>query len=149
LPGIEGFEGGDHARRQIGLRHLIEKRPRRRDRIALGLRLPLPRRKLPVWPDEMAGIAIRIPFQIILMLGLGLPKVAGRGDLRHDFPRPKTGCLDIGDGVVGDPLLFSGGIEDARAVAQSTIITLPIQSGWIVDLEEEFEEFAIASACVP
>jgi hypothetical protein len=47
-----------------------------------------PSRQHPVWTDIMAGIAIRVPLEIILMLGLRLPEGPGRRDFCHDFARP-------------------------------------------------------------
>jgi len=78
------------------------------------------------------------------MFRLGLPKVSGGGDLGHHLPRPKAGSLDIGDRVLRNPSLLIGRIENGRAVAQSAIIALTIQGGWIVNLEEELEKFSIA-----
>ena len=62
-------------------------------------------RQRPFRPDEVTGVAIRIFFQIILMLGLGLPERSGRGHFGDNLARPKVGSVDIGDGVFRDPLL--------------------------------------------
>ena len=50
------------------------------DHLLLGLLCNLigPNRQSPVGPDEMAGVAIGISLEIILMLGFGLPEVACR-----------------------------------------------------------------------
>ena len=103
-----------------------------------------PSRQPPLGPHKMAGVAIGIPLQIILMLGLGLPKVARGRDLRHYLPRPKTGCVDIRDGVLGNPPLLLGRIEDGGPIAKSAIVPLPVQRRRIMDLEEELKELAIA-----
>ena len=50
----------------------------------------------------MAGIAVRITLQIILMLGLGLPESADWRQFGHHLARPQAGGLDIGDGVLRD-----------------------------------------------
>src|SRR4029077_19370986 len=42
-------------------------------------------RQSPVGPDEMAGVAVGILLEIILMLGFGLPEVACRNDFRNDL----------------------------------------------------------------
>jgi hypothetical protein len=47
-------------------------------------------RQSPVGPDEMAGVAIGISLEIILMLGFGLPEVACRNDFRNDLARPQA-----------------------------------------------------------
>src|ERR1700759_4855168 len=44
-------------------------------------------RQLPVRPDKVAGIAVRIALQIILMLGLGFPERTCRGDLGNHLAR--------------------------------------------------------------
>src|ERR1700755_2259717 len=45
-------------------------------------------RQLPVGTDEMAGVAVGIALQIVLMLGLGLPEGAGRLHFGHDRSGP-------------------------------------------------------------
>jgi len=47
-------------------------------------------RQSPVGPDEMAGVAVGILLEIILMLGFGLPEVACRNDFRNDLARPQA-----------------------------------------------------------
>src|SRR6202051_1666026 len=68
--------------------------------------------QLPVGAHEMAGVAGRIPFKVVLVLGLGLPKVASRGNLGHNLAGPQPGGIDVGDCVFGDPLLFLARVED-------------------------------------
>lgn len=46
--------------------------------------------QFPVWPDEMAGVAVREFFQIVLMLGFGFPEFACRNHLSNDLPRPEA-----------------------------------------------------------
>ena len=61
------------------------------DDLLLGLLCNLigAHRQSPVGPDEMAGVAIGISLEIILMLRLGLPEVACRNDLRNNLARPQ------------------------------------------------------------
>ena len=47
-------------------------------------------RKRPIRPNVVASVAIWIFFQIILMLGLGLPKGTSRSYFRHDFAGPDS-----------------------------------------------------------
>ena len=47
-------------------------------------------RQSPVGPDEVAGVAVRISFEVILMLGFGLPELAGLRDLRHYLAGPQA-----------------------------------------------------------
>ena len=74
----------------------------------------------------MAGVAVRILLQIILMLRFRLPKIAGRRDLGHDLARPQARGIDIGNGVFGDPSLLVTGVEDRRAIAQTDVVALAV-----------------------
>ena len=38
----------------------------------------------------MTGVTVGIVFQVILMLGFGLPEVACRNDFRNDLARPQA-----------------------------------------------------------
>ena len=49
----------------------------------------LPNWQFPLGPDEMTGVAVRIPLEIILMLRLGLPKFTSRSDLGYYLARPQ------------------------------------------------------------
>jgi hypothetical protein len=62
------------------------------DDLLLGLLCNLigPNRQSPVGPDEMAGVAVGIPLEVILMLGFGLPEVACRNDFGNDLARPQA-----------------------------------------------------------
>lgn len=62
------------------------------DDLLLGLLCNLigANRQSPVGPDEMAGVAIGISLEIILMLGFGLPEVACGNDFRNDLARPQA-----------------------------------------------------------
>jgi hypothetical protein len=54
----------------------------------------------------MAGVAVGVAFQVILVLRLRFPEVSHRLDLGHDFTRPQARSLHICDGVLGYPLLL-------------------------------------------
>ena len=101
-------------------------------------------RKAPVGPDEVAGVAVWISFQIVLMFGLRLPKRTGGFNCRHHFSGPKSRSIDVGDGVFRDPLLLVVGIEDRGAIAGSTVVSLPIHRRRIMNLKEELQQLAIA-----
>src|SRR3954454_9199805 len=45
----------------------------------------LPTRQDPVGPRVVAGVAVGVALQVVLVLGLGLPERAGRLDLGHDL----------------------------------------------------------------
>src|SRR6185436_6987714 len=98
-----------------------------------------PLRENPARPHEVAGVAVRVPLEVVLMLGLGLPERARGGYLRHDLPRPATGCVDVGDRLLGDAPLLVVEREDRRAVARSDVVALAVRCRRIVDLEEELE----------
>jgi hypothetical protein len=108
-----------------------------------GLRLG-PARQLPVWPNEVAGVAVWEAFEVVLMIRLGFPEGTGGSDFRHYFARPQAGGVDIGNGVVSDAFLFIARVIDGRAIAAAHVIALPVARGRIVDLEEEFEQRPIA-----
>src|SRR5712671_718661 len=97
-----------------------------------------PLRQRPVRPDEVAGVAVGVFLQIILMLGLGLPERSGGSHLGDHLARPKPGGIDVGDGVLRDPLLLVAGIEDRRAVAGAAVVALAVARRGIMDLEKEF-----------
>ena len=78
------------------------------------------------------------------MLRLGLPKRTGRRYFRDDLSGPGSRGIDVSDGVFRGPLLLIGGIEDRGAIAGSEVVTLPIRGGWIMNLEEELQQLAIA-----
>ena len=62
-------------------------------------------RQRPVGPDEMAGVAMGVALQVVLVLRLGLPECAGGGHFGHDLARPAAGGLDVSDGLLGNALL--------------------------------------------
>ena len=82
-------------------------RPRARTRVRapeVSGRRPL--RQLPARAREVAGVAVGDALQVVLVLGLGLPEGAGRRDLGDHLARPQARGVDVGDGVLGDPLLL-------------------------------------------
>src|SRR5580692_5065598 len=101
-------------------------------------------RQLPIRTDKVAGVAVGKMLQIVLMIGLGFPERSGRRDFGHDFPRPQSGGIDIGDRVFGDALLLLACIEDSGAIARSDIVALAVARAGIVDLEEKLQNSAIA-----
>ena len=100
-------------------------------------------RQLPVRPDEVAGVAVGILLQVVLVLGLGLPERPGRRDLGDHLARPQAGGLDVGDRVLGDPPLLVAGVEDRRPVAGADVVALPVERGRVVDLEEELQQVPV------
>ena len=76
-------------------------------------------RSCPFWQNparayEVAGVAIRIPLEVVLMLGLGLPERPRGRHLGHDLSRPKARGLDVGDRLLRDAALLLIEIEIAE-----------------------------------
>src|SRR5204862_7329987 len=103
-------------------------------------------RKPPVGPDKVAGVAVWITFQVILMLRLRLPEVTCRGKFRHHLPRPEPRSVHVRDRFLGHSPLFITGVEDGRTVARANVITLTIERGRIVKLKEELQDLPVADA---
>src|SRR5205809_3839624 len=102
-----------------------------------------PLRQDPIRADEVAGVAVGVALEVVLVLGLGLPEVAGRGDLRDDLAGPAAGCFDVRDRLLGDLPLLVVGVEDRRPIARPDVVALTVQRGRIMDLEEELEHVAV------
>ena len=49
----------------------------------------VPPRQLPMRADDVASVAVRIAFQVILVLGLRLPEIASGRKLSHHLARPQ------------------------------------------------------------
>ncbi len=76
------------------------------------------------------------------MFRLGLPKRPRRLHLGHHLARPDSARVHVGDGPQRRVALGVSGEVDARAVGQAKVVALPVQRGWVVDLEEEFQYLA-------
>src|SRR5215211_4153912 len=92
---------------------------------------------------EVAGVAVRVAHQVVLVLRLGLPERTGWGDLGDHLAGPEPGGVDVGDGVLGNPALLLIEVEDRRAVAHADVIPLAVQGRRVVDLEEELQQLAV------
>ena len=90
----------------------------------------------PIGADEMARVAMRDTFQIILMLWLGFPEIAYGFQLGLHLARPQTRSLDIQDRILCQPFLVVRRVVDARAIGGATVVALPVQRGRVVDLEK-------------
>ena len=71
-----------------------------------------PSRQLPARPEEVAGVAVGVALQVVLVLGLGLPEIAGGADFGHDLAGPEAGGLDVSDGVERNALLRLVEVKD-------------------------------------
>jgi hypothetical protein len=100
-------------------------------------------RELPVRSDEVARGAVGVPFEVVLILGFGLPEATGRRDLSHRFRWPEAGGVHVRDRVFCDRPLLVGRVEDGRPVLRADVVSLAVLRRWIVDLEEELEQVAV------
>src|SRR5262249_15177648 len=100
-------------------------------------------RQLPVRPDEVARVTVRVPLEVVLVLRFGLPERTGRRDLGDHLAGPDAGGIDVGDGVFGDLSLLVRRVEDGGPVAVADVVALAVLRGRVVDLEEELEQVAI------
>jgi hypothetical protein len=125
--------GGD----RVAARRRDRRNPRRRRRSVLRAGGQSPSRA-----REVAGVAVRVPLQVVLVLGLGLPEGADRLHLGDDLARPQSGGVHVRDGVLGDPLLLVVHVVDRRAVAEADVVALAVPGARVVDLEEELQQRA-------
>src|SRR3954447_20587213 len=102
--------------------------------------------QLPARPREVAGVAVRVALEIVLVLGLGLPERHGLADLGHHPARPQPRGIDVGNRVLGDPALLVARIEDLGAVAGPHVVALAVLARRVVDLKEELEDVPVADA---
>src|SRR3954447_24023475 len=102
--------------------------------------------QLPARPRKVAGVAVRVALEIVLVLGLGLPERDGLADLGHDLAGPQTGCVDVGDRLLRDLALLLARVEDLGAVAGADVVALAVPRRRVVDLEEELEDVPVGDA---
>src|SRR4051794_34231952 len=92
-------------------------------------------------PQIMAGVSVRFPLQIILMVVLRGPELGVVDDLRRDRPRPLL--LRALDGFLGRLALLVVVYEDRGAVLRADVVPLPVRRGRIVQAEEEVEDVVV------
>src|SRR3954451_100235 len=99
--------------------------------------------QLPARSREMAGVAVRVALEVVLVLGLRLPEGDRLADLGYHRPGPKARCLDVGDRLLGDLALLLARVEDLGAVAGPDVVALAVLGRRVVDLEEELQDVPI------
>src|SRR4051812_32098610 len=99
--------------------------------------------QLPARSREMAGVAVRVALEVVLVLGLRLPEGDRLAELGYHRPGPKARCLDVGDRVLGDLALLLARVEDLGAVAGPDVVALAVLGRRVVDLEEELEDVPV------
>jgi hypothetical protein len=100
--------------------------------------------KNPVRPNEVALVRTGMAIEVILMLGLSLPKRASGNYLCHDGAGPETASVDRGDRVRRDAHLETCGKKHRRSITRTDVVALAVPSGWVMDLEKELEEMSVA-----
>src|SRR5918993_726560 len=108
------------------------------------LRRGLAAGQLPVRPDVVARVAVRVDLQVVLVLRLGLPEGSRWLHLGDDRARPQARRVDVGDRLLGNPPLLVGGVVDGRPVAPPDVIALAVPGRRVVNLEEELQQVAVA-----
>ena len=91
----------------------------------------------------MTGIAVGVFLQIILVKFFSDPKRPGGRDLGDNGTAVHFGRVEICDEMFGDVFLLVGEIEDGRPVRRPNIVALAVAGGGIMDLEKEFQQFAV------
>ena len=92
----------------------------------------------------MAGVAVGIALQVILVLRLRLPEVPHRLDLGHGLARPQARSVYVCDGILGYPFLLIVDEVDRRPIGAADVVALSISRGGIVNLEEVLQDPPIA-----
>ena len=92
----------------------------------------------------MAGVPIRLAFQIVLVFWLSHPERARRNDLGGGLARPEARSVDVGHGLFGHALPIVVEIEDARTAALPKIVALAVRRCRVVDRKKKFQDLAIA-----
>src|SRR4051794_16428411 len=102
--------------------------------------------QLPAGAREVAGVAVGVALEVVLVLGLGLPERDGLAELGHDLAGPQARGVDVGDRVLGDLALLVARVEDLGAVAGADVVALAVLGCRVVDLEEELEDVPVGDA---
>src|SRR3954453_21880077 len=99
--------------------------------------------QLPARAREVAGVAVGVALEVVLVLGLGLPERDRLADLGHDLAGPQARGLDVGDRGLRDPALLVARGKDLGPVTGADVVALAILGRRIVDLEEELEDVPV------
>ena len=92
----------------------------------------------------MAGVTIRYPLQIVLVLGFRFPEGARRFDFSDHAPRPQPGCIDVGSGVFSNVALLFVKVVNRRAITGAEIVALSVGC---YQVEEIYGNGAVKNAC--
>ena len=115
---VAAVKSGDFPAQEHG--YLGVKRSRQQSSTGPFLASPSPALgQLPLRPNEVAGVAVGIAFQVVLVFRLGFPERAGGNDLGDDLVGPEAGCVGVGHGVLGHLLLLIVEIEDVPSGSSS------------------------------
>src|SRR5262249_33974665 len=82
--------GGEDTWQTIYNAHAVRLRPPQATRTAVAVGRRSSAATSNAGGREVASVAVRIAFQVILVLGLGLPEIAGGRELSHNLSRPQS-----------------------------------------------------------
>src|SRR3954453_5615481 len=102
--------------------------------------------QLPARAREVAGVAVRVALEVVLVLRLGLPEGDGLAHLGHHLAGPQSRRVDVGDRLLRDLALLVARVEDLGAVARADVVALAVLGRRVVDLEEELQDVPIGDA---
>src|SRR5262245_31602092 len=98
-----------------------------------------------LWLNHHAAIAlIRISLVIPLMIILSRVESVEFRQLSHNRLVPDFLLCDFSHDLFRDGFLLRRVIEDCGAILSADIGALTIQSRWIVDRKEDFEQFLVS-----
>src|SRR5574343_599281 len=81
-------------------------------------------RQLPARTGVVAGVAVGVLDQVVLMLGLGLPERPRGRELGDHLARPQTRGIHIGNGLLRRGQLLVRGVENGRPLRTAAVIAL-------------------------
>src|SRR5690349_4132864 len=74
----------------------------------------------------VAGVPAGVLLQLLLVVVLRIPELAGGDDLGHDLPLPLARALDLGLHLLGDLPLLVVVVEDRRAILRADVVVLAV-----------------------
>src|ERR1700752_2053316 len=83
--------------------------------------------------------------EIPLVIFFGTPKIGRRNDLRHDLAREASGPVEFVFHLLRRSFLLRIMKEDNRAILLAIVGTLAVQSGGVVCIEENTQQFFVGN----
>jgi len=91
----------------------------------------------------VAGIAIGMFLQVVLVLCLSVPEIAGGYDFGYDFAGPFARDVQFCDKFFRGILLGFIQVKNCGTIGSAHIIALSVSGCGIVDLEKIFQQFPV------